>query len=460
MDEDVGGHECQICCDSYTEPKLLKCGHTFCTACLEKYLKSGGEAEILQCPVCRSNVPIPKNGIAGFMDNFFVQNRESKKNVRIKSDTCNQNNSSAIKVCPDSKKNICLSCSATITSTEGDTEDEDERRSQDNCNLYSVAISVDSIRYRKVLGMMSRFSLDFIPDKDEKDMKTRMSPVSDTECWVASSCRPEIFRYDILGNIKEHITIRDDFVTSIEYRKDEILLIATFMSSQILKYFAGQITSFASTNDLRPYDLSSFPDGRIVVVGKEKMKEGQKIDELCAGLQLLDPDGNMLAQFIGKYNQTPLKDPVSVSVNKHSLIFVCDREEHCVFIFSDKGEVLNKYLGGRVGIPTAYFTIESLFQPICVCADTEGNVIVNDNSLGTLHLLDSNGNFIGLALANQPEEYGQPFCVAIDNRDKIWLGDKTDKKIRVYECIAFVNHLDYDKVKHLQFPLQVYIPHH
>lgn len=89
------------------------------------------------------------------------------------------------------------------------------------------------------------------------------------------------------------------------------------------------------------------------------------------------------------------------------------------------------------------------FDPICVRADVGGNVIVNDLSLGSLHLLDPSGNFIGFVVANQSDEFGHPFSFAIDSQDKIWLGDISDKKIRVFECKAFLNHNIDEKVNNV-----------
>ena len=46
--------ECPVCLDTFKQPKLLGCTHTFCMECLEKLVKEVdvGSKEI-SCPTCR-----------------------------------------------------------------------------------------------------------------------------------------------------------------------------------------------------------------------------------------------------------------------------------------------------------------------------------------------------------------------------------------------------------------------
>ena len=46
--------ECQICMEEMvnTQPRLLPCGHTFCSLCLKQILRYDG----FQCPTCRFKV--------------------------------------------------------------------------------------------------------------------------------------------------------------------------------------------------------------------------------------------------------------------------------------------------------------------------------------------------------------------------------------------------------------------
>ena len=63
--------ECPICCEHYDHqnlfPRLLICGHTFCSSCLGKLLKNNS----ISCPDCRKTVPVP-GGVAGLTKNYAL----------------------------------------------------------------------------------------------------------------------------------------------------------------------------------------------------------------------------------------------------------------------------------------------------------------------------------------------------------------------------------------------------
>ena len=78
---------CTICYEPFTEtrvPKSLPCLHTLCHACLKGCIKlqrdqnkrsTSGTAESgkFPCPVCKEIIPIPKNGVKGFKDDFRIR---------------------------------------------------------------------------------------------------------------------------------------------------------------------------------------------------------------------------------------------------------------------------------------------------------------------------------------------------------------------------------------------------
>lgn len=64
--------KCQICLETYKSPKVLPCLHTFCLQCLTKLCRP--EERIIICPTCRCESQIPKDGVAAFSSNFFINN--------------------------------------------------------------------------------------------------------------------------------------------------------------------------------------------------------------------------------------------------------------------------------------------------------------------------------------------------------------------------------------------------
>lgn len=44
--------ECQICYETFRDPRLLDCGHTFCFYCIRRLVDNSS----LSCPICRTQI--------------------------------------------------------------------------------------------------------------------------------------------------------------------------------------------------------------------------------------------------------------------------------------------------------------------------------------------------------------------------------------------------------------------
>ncbi|XP_078655869.1 tripartite motif-containing protein 2-like [Branchiostoma floridae x Branchiostoma belcheri] len=60
---------CGICEETLRHPKALPCLHSFCKECLTKWMSTRGG---LSCPICRLDVPLPTDGVAGLPDNHLI----------------------------------------------------------------------------------------------------------------------------------------------------------------------------------------------------------------------------------------------------------------------------------------------------------------------------------------------------------------------------------------------------
>ena len=65
------GPECSICFECYNDqskcPRMLSCGHSFCSCCLERLLRGN----TIGCPKCRNPVAVPP-GVHGLLKNFAL----------------------------------------------------------------------------------------------------------------------------------------------------------------------------------------------------------------------------------------------------------------------------------------------------------------------------------------------------------------------------------------------------
>lgn len=66
--------ECAICLDSYEEPKVLPCQHTYCRKCLEQLAFGDGRIRKVTCPECRRVIKLPRDGIPSLPCNVLINN--------------------------------------------------------------------------------------------------------------------------------------------------------------------------------------------------------------------------------------------------------------------------------------------------------------------------------------------------------------------------------------------------
>ncbi|CAI8025270.1 Tripartite motif-containing protein 3 [Geodia barretti] len=81
---------CVICLEPYKKPKLLKCLHASCEACLQRLVHWGPEGQSVTCPQCRQDTALPL-GVQGLQGAFYVNAmldiQETLKNTTV-SDRC------------------------------------------------------------------------------------------------------------------------------------------------------------------------------------------------------------------------------------------------------------------------------------------------------------------------------------------------------------------------------------
>jgi len=116
--------ECPICKETYKEPKILSCLHTFCLICIkETGLKTNSNpGDKMPCPVCRKEFIVPEKGFAGLQRNFFMERLIEMKNILSSSsesvlcDACQEDNDLGVEVppaamyCADCNQRMCEEC--------------------------------------------------------------------------------------------------------------------------------------------------------------------------------------------------------------------------------------------------------------------------------------------------------------------------------------------------------------
>ena len=108
--------ECSICLDTYTNPKLLPCFHTFCKKCLERLVVKDRDGHTLCCPNCRRTTSLPPTGVSGLQTAFHIDHlfeihaalTKMKEPQKTQCEKCKK--STATGYCRDCGKFVCTKC--------------------------------------------------------------------------------------------------------------------------------------------------------------------------------------------------------------------------------------------------------------------------------------------------------------------------------------------------------------
>ena len=71
-DDEIDELTCSVCFDLFTDPRMLNCGHSFCTGCLDQIIRNHQKS----CPDCRQ--PLAEN--LGIYTDLFPSNINIKLN--------------------------------------------------------------------------------------------------------------------------------------------------------------------------------------------------------------------------------------------------------------------------------------------------------------------------------------------------------------------------------------------
>ncbi|XP_064596000.1 E3 ubiquitin-protein ligase Midline-1-like [Liolophura sinensis] len=131
---------CSVCMETFREPVMLPCQHSFCRECIGLYAdkskpvqtdKTSGNTgnedvhQQIACPVCRAPTSLGREGVAGLPPNFHLAEIVEKLSaVKVEDDIpycsmCEDNHAKAVKFCTKCDMFYCQECLANYHPTRG-----------------------------------------------------------------------------------------------------------------------------------------------------------------------------------------------------------------------------------------------------------------------------------------------------------------------------------------------------
>ncbi|NXR75354.1 TRI59 protein, partial [Pycnonotus jocosus] len=115
---------CAICCEIFSDPRVLPCSHTFCRPCLQNLLRSPHglpAGRRLSCPSCRALVAVPAAGPEALPINFALkaviekcqqqQQQEEEEAAGAEAGTCRAHPRQPLNIyCLQERQLVCGQC--------------------------------------------------------------------------------------------------------------------------------------------------------------------------------------------------------------------------------------------------------------------------------------------------------------------------------------------------------------
>jgi archaellum component FlaC len=110
--------ECTICADTYIDPRILPCVHTYCFECIKGISQGKSPGDRVACPLCRKEFILPDNGVRGLPKNFFIEQLKDVADSSPQSDVVDESSKLCEGCCDDTpgatmrrkSKMYCMEC--------------------------------------------------------------------------------------------------------------------------------------------------------------------------------------------------------------------------------------------------------------------------------------------------------------------------------------------------------------
>lgn len=218
-------------------------------------------------------------------------------------------------------------------------------------------------------------------------------------------------------------------IDGVILRGDQSLIFSDWNTSAI-KLMAGEaVTTLVSTEPLHPYGLcAAINEGFFVCLNEHDPTDevNKKTFKSRRSVTRYSDDGQLIMSYdpLGPGGEHLFQCPIGVVQGKDGDILVIDREN------KDKGRVYDFSFAFEFRFKYDGIDKFDTFDPLKTCFDSEGSVLITDFVNNCIHMLDSQGLFLQLFLADD-DSISHPWSLVAFGH-KLWLSHDTNK-VTVYE---------------------------
>ena len=467
---------CSICLDTYTEPKTISCLHTFCCECLEKHARVSQRQGKFRCPECQAEINLPEGNRFDRLPNSFfhksllgvIEAEDRQAIPRQQQGTCSQHTEERVRYyCSSCEVYVCPIC--VTEDHRGHAFDVLEKAVQEG--KKSIMSAVETIKEKANLFGAEVRKLEETSEDVEMIIAIAKQEVSEAAEHVITKTRQQEKqlleslemtrrkRIERINSAKQEleslikiINRAAEFAENLVQRRSDRDIIKNknklrqkleeLRGVEVPKHRQATFVKFIAASQhnfkLGSIQVSEKPEitvkstleggDQTFQVGAEAKFNGDKLPTCPITVQVKERKPVVVSELkLRLFPGDTLERLNGIAVNTEGQLVVTDNSGHCVYVFDKNGDCLRK-TGGK-GSNTGEFQ-----YPNGISFLNDNEVLIADSGNYRLQRLNIQTGTVVKSYGKKGRKKGEfswPIDVTVDDEERIVVTERDNNRIQV-----------------------------
>ena len=467
---------CSICLDTYTEPKTISCLHTFCCECLERHARVSQRQGKFRCPECQAEINLPEGNRFDRLPNSFfhksllgvIEAEDRQAIPRQQQGTCSQHTEERVRYyCSSYEVYVCPIC--VTEDHRGHAFDVLEKAVQEG--KKSIMSAVETIKEKANLFGAELRKLEETSEDVEMIIAIAKQEVSEAAEHVITKTRQqekqlleslEMMRRKRIERVNsakqeleslvkqmlqgaefaEDLVQRGSTVDIIQNKNKLRQKLEELRGVEVPKHRQATFVKFIAASQhnfkLGSIQVSEKPEitvkstleggDQTFQVGAEAKFNGDKLPTCPITVQVKERKPVVVSELkLRLFPGDTLERLNGIAVNTEGQLVVTDNSGHCVYVFDKNGDCLRK-TGGK-GSNTGEFQ-----YPNGISFLNDNEVLIADSGNYRLQRLNIQTGTVVKSYGKKGRKKGEfswPIDVTVDDEERIVVTERDNNRIQV-----------------------------
>ena len=467
---------CSICLDTYTEPKTISCLHTFCCECLERHARVSQRQGKFRCPECQAEINLPEGNRFDRLPNSFfhksllgvIEAEDRQAIPRQQQGTCSQHTEERVRYyCSSCEVYVCPIC--VTEDHRGHAFDVLEKAVQEG--KKSIMSAVETIKEKANLFGAELRKLEENSEDVEMIIAIAKQEVSEATEHVITKTRQQEKqlleslemtrrkRIERINSAKQEleslikiINRAAEFAENLVQRRSDRDIIKNknklrqkleeLRGVEVPKHRQATFVKFIAASQhnfkLGSIQVSEKPEitvkstleggDQTFQVGAEAKFNGDKLPTCPITVQVKERKPVVVSELkLRLFPGDTLERLNGIAVNTEGQLVVTDNSGHCVYVFDKNGDCLRK-TGGK-GSNTGEFQ-----YPNGISFLNDNEVLIADSGNYRLQRLNIQTGTVVKSYGKKGRKKGEfswPIDVTVDDEERIVVTERDNNRIQV-----------------------------